>query len=221
MDVKPLFVRWIKLTIKGKDGIVHEFQCSVTQAGLTSAGGDVVALSTLCPTGSYSENAERTWNLTVTGVQDVESAESFQMFLLEHDGEEAEFTYYPKVDRDENPVGRGFKGTVTIGPPDTVGNVASGAWATFTANLPLKGKYTMIDEDGNEIVPSVTPTGVTPGTPGTFQPANATPPANLAALQALGPLGQATAWTTGQYVVLGDSSQAHWDASAWVAGAAP
>ena len=64
-------------------------------------------------------------------------------------------------------------------------------------------------------------TGVTPGIPGTFQPANASTPADLAALQALGPLGQTTAWTVGQYVLLGDGTQAHWDGDSWEAGATP
>lgn len=68
-------------------------------------------------------------------------------------------------------------------------------------------------------VPGTTaPTGVTPGTPGSFTPAEATAPATLTALQALGALGETTAWTTGQYVVLGDASHAHWNGTAWAAG---
>jgi hypothetical protein len=34
------------------------------------------------------------------------------------------------------------------------------------------------------------------------------------------PSGKDPAWTTGQYVTLGDGSKAHWDGAAWVAGAA-
>jgi hypothetical protein len=69
-------------------------------------------------------------------------------------------------------------------------------------------------------------TGVTAGTPGAFAPANADLPATLAALKAdpvVGDTGSNAptgAWTTGQYVVLGDASQAHWDGSAWLVGAA-
>jgi hypothetical protein len=66
----------------------------------------------------------------------------------------------------------------------------------------------------------ITPTGVTAGSPGVFNPAGAAAPANLAALQAAGALGQTTAWTTGQHVVLGDASQAHWDGDSWAVGAA-
>jgi len=63
-------------------------------------------------------------------------------------------------------------------------------------------------------------TGATAGTPGAFTPSGSTAPASLAALQAAGALGQTTAWTTGQHVVLGDASLAHWDGDSWAIGAA-
>jgi len=69
-------------------------------------------------------------------------------------------------------------------------------------------------------------TGVTAGSPGSFAPANAPIPANLAALKADAVVGDTgtskptTAWTTGQYVVLGDATQANWDGTAWVVGQA-
>lgn len=65
---------------------------------------------------------------------------------------------------------------------------------------------------------TITPTGVTPGTPGSFTPAGATVPSTIAELRALGALGQTTAWTTGQYVVYGSSSHAHWDGTDWQTG---
>lgn len=69
--------------------------------------------------------------------------------------------------------------------------------------------------------------GVMSGAPGSFTPSGALPPANLAALKAdpvVGDAGTAkptTAWVTGDYVVLGDASQAYWDGAAWMAGKAP
>lgn len=62
-------------------------------------------------------------------------------------------------------------------------------------------------------------TGATAGTPGTFTPANSWAPDNLAGMSGVtaSPL---TAWTTGQYVELGDGSLAHWNSTTWVAGAA-
>jgi hypothetical protein len=63
-------------------------------------------------------------------------------------------------------------------------------------------------------------TGATAGTPGSFTPDGSVAPANLAALATVtaSPL---TAWTTGQYVALGDDSNAYWTGSAWASGTAP
>jgi len=64
-------------------------------------------------------------------------------------------------------------------------------------------------------------TGAGPGTGnGSFTPAGATPPANLAALAGV-TATPATAWTSGQFIVLADGTKAYWDGAAWVAGQAP
>jgi len=220
IDVKPLFVRWIKLEIEDASGLTHTFQCAVTQAGLTSTGGDPVSLNTLCPEGSFSEATERVWSLAITGVQDVESADSFQIFLLEHDGEEATFTYYPKTTKTGVPVGRGFTGHVTIAPPDNVGNAASGSFATFTATLPLKGKYSMIDEQGNPIPnkAAAKPGDVYPNEP----TVTASDAPNAAKLAGLGYVVDPASvpWTTGQKMTV-NSFDFFWDnaGTAWAAGA--
>ncbi|MEU9126582.1 hypothetical protein AB0D08_00440 [Kitasatospora sp. NPDC048540] len=65
----------------------------------------------------------------------------------------------------------------------------------------------------------IAPTGATAGTPGSFTPTGAVRPANLAGLTGI-TASPATAWTTGQHVVLGDSSKAYWDGSMWKAGQA-
>jgi hypothetical protein len=67
---------------------------------------------------------------------------------------------------------------------------------------------------------SVSATGANAGTPGTFTPSGATAPADLAAMSSVA-AAPTTAWTTGQYVVLGDSSDAFWDGSQWQVGSAP
>jgi hypothetical protein len=66
--------------------------------------------------------------------------------------------------------------------------------------------------------------GATSGNPGVFTPAGCVIPASLVALQGASPAviaAPATAWVTGNHVVLGDAAHAHWDASAWVTGDAP
>ena len=61
-------------------------------------------------------------------------------------------------------------------------------------------------------------TAAAAGSPGSFTGGT---PANLAALKALGPLGNTTAWkdraigTLQQYVALGDASNASWGGAAW------
>lgn len=75
-------------------------------------------------------------------------------------------------------------------------------------------------EDACDVEPYVEPTGATPGTPGAFTPSGATPPYDLATLQDFGALGQSGAWTTGQYIVLGNGGFSSWDGSGWVSGTA-
>lgn len=71
-----------------------------------------------------------------------------------------------------------------------------------------------------EIPAPIPPTGVTVGTPGSFTPAGSDIPNDLAELNALGALGQTIAWITGQYVVLGNATNAHWSGTLWVSGIA-
>jgi hypothetical protein len=80
--------------------------------------------------------------------------------------------------------------------------------ATFVAN----GAWTR-----NSMVMATGATGVT--SPGSFTPPGAMAPANLAALTGV-TASPNTAWATGQYVMLGDGTTAHWSGTAWVAGVA-
>jgi hypothetical protein len=67
--------------------------------------------------------------------------------------------------------------------------------------------------------------GATAGTPGTWTPSGANPPASVAALQSSGVTATPTAaWATGEYVQTGTAGppgQAYWDGAAWVVGTAP
>lgn len=97
---------------------------------------------------------------------------------------------------------------------------------TFQLEKPDDGRPLMVIMGGPKLNPkartaTIVATGANAGTPGTFTPAGATAPANLAALQGGSVVASPpTAWTTGQHVVLGDSSQAHWDSDSWESGAA-
>jgi hypothetical protein len=80
--------------------------------------------------------------------------------------------------------------------------------------------YLLIFDSDTFPAAAVAATGATAGVPGTFTPAGAAAPANLASMTGL-VASPATAWTTGQYVLLGDASNAHWDSTAWVTGITP
>ncbi|MEU3045805.1 hypothetical protein ABZ705_04590 [Streptomyces sp. NPDC006984] len=62
-------------------------------------------------------------------------------------------------------------------------------------------------------------TGATAGSPGFFTPTGAAPAANLGALASV-IADPAAEWTTGEYIVLGNGSNAYWDGSAWATGQA-
>lgn len=66
---------------------------------------------------------------------------------------------------------------------------------------------------------AVPATGANAGSPGTWTPSGSTVPADLAAMASVTAV-PATAWTTGQHMVLGDASQASWNGAAWVVGPA-
>jgi hypothetical protein len=66
---------------------------------------------------------------------------------------------------------------------------------------------------------TVSATGATAGTPGTFTPAGSLAPYDLADLDQV-IANPTTAWTTGQYVVLGNGTEAYWDGADWVTGRA-
>lgn len=93
---------------------------------------------------------------------------------------------------------------------------ADGEW-DYRCQFDVNGE--VLFTPGTAVPAPTPPTGVTEGTPGSFTPAGAQVPADLAALQALGALGQTGAWaTSGDFVVLGDASHAYWDGSAWTVG---
>lgn len=88
----------------------------------------------------------------------------------------------------------------------------------FPSTAPLfNGSYPTL---ADTITPFIIPTSATAGVPGSFGPTGATAPYALTNLISLGALGNAGAWTTGQYVVLGDGSYAHWTGTTWASGTA-
>jgi len=102
---------------------------------------------------------------------------------------------------------RGYVQRFQIGAMGTTGLL------NFTAAI-------MPTESYSADLPGAAATGATAGSPGTFTPTGSTTPANLAALSGV-VASPSSAWTTGQHVILGDASHAHWNGSAWASGNAP
>jgi len=84
---------------------------------------------------------------------------------------------------------------------------------TIDASFSAKGSWTRASQ-----IAATGASGIS--SPGKFTPQGAMAPATLAQMTGI-TATPATAWTTGQYVTLGDGSAAHWDGAAWVAGIAP
>lgn len=215
------------VTLADYNAASASWTCQTTSGALqaTPDTTTVDVAATFCaPASTRPQPKQTAYALALSFLQDPNVKMGLSRFLFENDTKDA-FVFF------------GMNG---MDPPKMIGRVklAAGtiggaARTTLTADLtlPLSGKPqvefgTATDHD---IVPPnpVPPAGVTAGTPGSFTPAGATAPANLAALKAdpvVGDAGTAkptsTPWTTGQYIVLGDASNAHWSGTAWVTGKA-
>ena len=110
-----------------------------------------------------------------------------------------------------------------VGPYDVVADAGGQAGPLLTPILSgdhLHVQYTTVappepacDCDSN----GTKATGATAGEPGTWTPPDSYAPTNLQDATGV-TASPATAWATGEYVVLGDNSHAHWSGTAWVTG---
>lgn len=200
------------------------WKCQVTAGMLTPSPSttttDVPA--TFCnPARTIPAPGETGYTLDATFLQDPHIVAGLSRFLFEYDTMEGYFLL-------------GFDGD---NPPRAIGRVRIQAGAiggearvslTADISLPLsrKPQIDFGDISGSVAVPPnpVAATGATAGSPGTWTPAGATPPATVADLIAGTPnpvtASPATAWTTGQHVLTGDAAQGYWNGTAWVAGQA-
>jgi hypothetical protein len=110
------------------------------------------------------------------------------------------------------------------GPYDVV-NGAAGAeplLEDLDANDHLHVQFTTVappEPSCDSISSGPEATTATAGSPGEFTPTDSYPPGSFSALQA-DPLtaSPTSAWTSGQYIVLGDNTNAYWTGTAWAAG---
>jgi hypothetical protein len=211
------------LTDPGKDVLTASisdytaFSCQVTTGALNASANTTnkVTPATWCePEATEVVPGITSFDLAITFLQDPHIATGINEFLFEHDTEAIWWFM-------------GFAGT---DPPKAIGQCTAVAGTiggdprtplVFSVTLPCKGKPSVAFGDASShVVVGGAATGAVAGTPGHFTPAGSAPPANLAAMS--GPpaitASPTTAWTTGEYVVLADGTNANWTGTNWVAG---
>jgi hypothetical protein len=196
----------------GATGSEIDASCAVNGLRITASPDRGDSKTMLCGTvkaGSVRYDYEMTGNLDL----DLEDgAASLFALSQSNPGSTQDFTFTPNTAG-----GTSAKGQLILDPldfgADAYGDIMNSdvTWTLVGAPVYTYGGTT------------VAITGVTAGTPGSFQPGNATIPANLTALKADPVVGDAgtnkpsAAWTTGQNVVLGTGT-ANWSGTAWASG---
>lgn len=199
------------------------FSCQPTSAAITPdhEGTSEDSVEVLCgDTLAGSEANVLTATLNLTSIQDFTNANGLIAYSWAHDGEIVDFTWSPTDDAQDAWTGKVTVGALLVGGDVNTRITNDAEWKiTQLVTPPRLGSITVIGS-------ATAITGVTAGTPGAFTPSGSTPPANLAALKADPVVGDSgtnkpgTAWATGQFVDLGDSSDASWDGTAWQSGPA-
>jgi hypothetical protein len=197
----------------GETGAEIDISCYINNVGIEVSKNTTDQTVKLC---GAARPGVTTYTYTLSGNVDVDLANASGLMALSWDnpGSTQNFVFIPNED-----LGVEFTGQLTIDPLNVQAD-EYGADLTSDFSWVCIGKP-IVNRDGGG---TVAITGVTAGTPGSFQPGNATVPANLAALKADPVVGDAVhtgaAWVTGESVNLGTGA-AHWDGTAWVTGLVP
>lgn len=192
--------------ILGDEADGPNFKCQVRSVTLTP-DTNIERIKTLCPTGQFASVSDPEWSLELGYLYGKTDGtdQALARFLLENQGDQMPFVFRPWSGDDDE----GYKGIVTIIPGPIGGE--EGSFSEQSVSLPVEGQPEPLTGS------SVVATGATAGTPGTWTPAGAVAPADTSGITA----SPVTAWATGEYVALADSSHTHWDGSAWQTGDAP
>lgn len=207
MTFLPFTAKDVDLILGDEAADGENFKCQLRSVTLTP-DTNIERIKTLCPTGQYASVSDPEWSLELGylyGKEDTDPAKALSRFLLDHAGEQMDFTFRPWAGDDAE----GYEGTVTVVPGPIGGE--EGSFSEQSVSLPVEGQPVPLTP-----TPSVA-TGATAGIPGSWTPAGSTAPADLAACASV-TASPATAWTTGQYVVTGDNAHVHWGGSAWATG---
>lgn len=196
----------------GGDGVTGgaSFACQASNVRVSpSYADDGDPLETLCGD-SIPPGKKETWVLAGTSIQDFDDPEGFLSYCFDNRVTTQPFTWQPNQNGAPT-----WTGAVVIVALEEGGDV--------NVRLTTDWEFDVSGTPARAYGPVVAATGATAGTPGSFTPAGATPPANVAGLTGLA-ANPATAWTTGQYMqtaTSGTAGQGYWDGAAWTAGKAP
>lgn len=205
IDIKNASVIFADTQAALTTGTPVDYKCQVNNAAINAVPKLQTVPATFCNAETQVPSATG-WALALTFMQDWGALpNSLSQYLFANDAQLKWFLIKP-VDVSLAAV-PGAQGQCWIVAGAYLG--AAGVPVNATSTMPLAAKPTL--------VPAVLATGATAGTPGTFTPAGAVAPANLAAMVGI-TASPTSAWTTGQSVVLADGSNANWTSSAWAAG---
>lgn len=187
------------------------FACQATNVHVTpSYADDGDAIETLCGD-AVPAGKKESWVLGGTSVQDFDDPEGFLTYCFDNRMATVPFAWKPNDGASPE-----YTGEAVIVALEEGGDVNS----RLTTDWEFAISGALLRAYGG-----VAATGANAGAPGTFTPAGATPPADVAALTSGGVAASPnTAWATGEWVqtaTAGAPGEAHWSGSAWAAGKAP
>lgn len=144
LTLQPYLLKDVSLTLvkQGDAGPPVEYRCQLSAASLlpTAQTGGGNALETFCDTFSDA-GGMATWVLQLAGFQALADATDFSVLSYNEEGELFDFLLTPigGVISASNP---GFEGVAAM-VATQIGGTAK-TWATWTADLPLSQKATML-----------------------------------------------------------------------------
>ena len=197
-----------------------DVNCYLTGYQITTTPAETTEVSTMCPQGQFTLAGKPGGSeLVLDFINDWCTDNSLSWLLATFP--DASNIPFKLIDRAGCDTGIEVNGIISSLPTIQIGAQVGQLSTVSGAVFPLQGRPTITKAAK---APAIT--GVTAGSPGAFTPSGSIAPANLTTLKAdavVGDSGTAKpvgAWTTGQYVVLADGSNAHWDGAKWVAGKA-
>lgn len=205
--------------VPGGPGKVN-VNCYLTGYQITTTPAETTDVSTMCPQGQYKlAGKPGGTELTLDFINDWCTDNSLSWLLATFP--DATNVPFHLIDRAGCDTGIDITGIISSFPSIQIGAQVGQLSTVSGAVFPLQGRPIITKAAKAPAVATVTA-----GSPGSFGPAGAIAPANLAALKADTKVGDsgtakpAGAFTTGQYVLLHDGSEAHYDGTKWVAGRA-